>query len=333
MLTGDQQRTAEAIGRQLGVLSALEVAIDSRAWRAMPQTARDESVARAAAFSRVSAEDKLTIVAALQARSEIVAMLGDGVNDAPALRRADVGVAMGRRGTDVAREAAAIVLQDDRFETIAAAVEEGRIIGDNIRKCVFYLFSCNLAEVLVLLVAGVFALPVPLRPLQILWINLVTDTFPALALAMEPGDPDVMRRAPADPHQEILSPRFLRRVVSYAGLILAGTMAALLWGLRQSHQQASTMAFMTLAFAQILHLGNARSDHPVLRPAAALSNPYALLAVALAGLLQILPVAAPALRDLLDVTPLTLTDWAVVGVCASLAAVVGQSTRVWRART
>ena len=147
-----------------------------------------DRVSSIGAFSRVSPEHKLRIVRALQARGEIVAMLGDGVNDAAALKQADIGVAMGVRGTDVAREAADIVLQDDRFDTIAAAVEEGRVVGDNIRKFVFYLFSCNTAEVLVLLVAGLAGWPTPLLPLQVLWLNLITDTFPALALAMEPAD-------------------------------------------------------------------------------------------------------------------------------------------------
>ena len=193
--------------------------IDGRELRDLTAEDLRARVAHVGAFSRVAPQDKLAIVSALQARGEIVAMIGDGVNDAPALKRADVGVAMGLRGTDVAKEAAAIVLQDDRFETIAAAIEEGRVIYDNIRKFVFYLFSCNLAEILVLLIAGLAALPPPLAPLQILWLNLVTDTFPALALAMEPGDPEVMRRPPRAPRDPLLSGVFLSSIALYGALL------------------------------------------------------------------------------------------------------------------
>jgi Ca2+-transporting ATPase len=230
MLTGDQRRTAEAIGRQVGTLGPGEQVIDGRELDASSDAQLSGRLAHVAGFSRVSPEHKLRIVRALQAGGDIVAMLGDGVNDAAALKRADVGVAMGMRGTDVAKEAAAIVLQDDRFETIAAAVEEGRVVYDNIRKFVFYLFSCNVAEVLVLLAAGLAGFPLPLAPLQILWLNLVTDTFPALALAMEPGDPDIMTRPPRAPQEAILSRAFVGSVLLHALLITACTMAAFVWG-------------------------------------------------------------------------------------------------------
>ena len=329
MLTGDQRRTAQAIGRELGILSAEDEACDSREWRALSVEERRARVDTVGAFSRISAEDKLTIVTAFQARGEIVAMLGDGVNDAPALRKADVGVAMGQRGTDVARQAAAIVLQDDRFETIAAAVEEGRVIADNIRKFVFYLFSCNLAEVLVLLGAGLAGLPLPLLPLQILWLNLVTDTFPALALAMEPGDPDVMKRPPRDPREAIVSASFFSSVVFYSALLVAGTFAVMWWAHHES-APVTTMVFMTLALGQVFHLGNARSERDVLHPAAALTNRYAIGAVVISCGLQTLPLYVGSLGSLLQVTPLSLREWLVVGAGAGLTAVVGQAVRLLR---
>ena len=203
MLTGDQRATAAAVGRELNLLSEGQSIIDGRELDALSEADLTARLSEIAAFSRITPQHKLRLVQALQARGDIVAMLGDGVNDAPALRKADIGVAMGIRGTDVAKEAASIVLQDDRFETVTAAVEEGRIIFDNIRKFVFYLFSCNVAEVLVLLFAALGGLPMPLMPLQILWLNMVTDTFPALALALEPGDADVMARPPRNPAEAL----------------------------------------------------------------------------------------------------------------------------------
>ena len=324
MLTGDQRPTAEAIGRELGVLGGAERVVEGRELDAMSGEELRAAVGDAAIFSRITPEHKLRIVTALQARGAIVAMLGDGVNDAPALRKADVGVAMGVRGTDVAKQAAAIVLLDDRFETIAAAVEEGRVIFDNIRKFVFYLFSCNVAEVLVLLIASLAALPPPLAPLQLLWLNMVTDTFPALALAMEPGDPAVMTRPPRDPEEAILSKAFLRDIFGYAALITLSTLGAYVWALGNSPAQAPTIAFMTLALAQIGHLGNARSAEPVLRPARVVANPYALAGASIAVGLQVATAWIGPLADILHVTPLGGRDWIVIVAASAVPAVVGQ---------
>ena len=328
MLTGDQRLTAEAVGRELGILAAGDRSLDGRELDRLTGADLQVEIARTTVFSRITPEQKLVIVTALQARGEIVAMLGDGINDAAALKKADVGVAMGVRGTDVAKEASAIVLQDDRFETIAAAVEEGRIIFDNIRKFVFYLFSCNVAEVLVLLVAGLAALPLPLAPLQLLWLNLVTDTFPALALASEPGDAEVMTRPPRDPQEAILSRHFLGSVLGFGIVITASTLAAFLWALAYAPGQASTMAFMTLALAQIGHLGNARSSGPVLRLKRIVSNPYALLGVTCALALQAAAVLFDPLANVLRVVPLDRRGWLVVLVCASVPAIGGQAVKL-----
>ena len=323
MITGDQRATAEAIGREIGLLDQEAQVMDGRQLDALPSHERAHAIGAVTVFSRVSPEHKLIIVSALQQRGEIVAMLGDGVNDAAALKKADVGVAMGVRGTDVAKEASAIVLQDDRFETVAAAVEEGRIIFDNIRKFVFYLFSCNVAEVLVLLITGVAGLPLPLAPLQLLWLNMVTDTFPALALAMEPGDRTVMTRPPRDPNEAILSRPFLLSIFGYGAAITACTLAAFGWGLLTAPERASTMAFMALGIMQIAHLGNARSDADVLRPARALANRYALAGVAIALALQ-LATNVGSLASILGVRPLSGGQWVVVLFCAAIPAAGGQ---------
>jgi Ca2+-transporting ATPase len=331
MITGDQRLTAQAIGRELGVLTSADEILDGRELHGLTPVALAARLGQVGAFSRVTPEDKLLIVEALQARGDIVAMIGDGVNDAAALKRADVGVAMGGRGTDVAKEAAAIVLQDDRFETIVAAVEEGRIIYDNIHKFVFYLFSCNLAEILVLLVAGIAGLPAPLLPLQILWMNIVTDTLPALALAVEPGDQHVMRRAPRNPQAAILSRRFAGQIALYAALISGSTLATYVWALAYAPTHAVTMAFMTLALAQIVHLGNARNDRAVLRPALAVSNPYAIGAVVVSVALQVAPAGIDSLGAILDVVPLSTVEWTVVLVASAITALIGQTIRLMSA--
>ena len=329
MITGDQAATATKIARELGLGRGDPVAIPGKELVGGDERLLDQ-LARATVFSRVSPGSKLDIVRVLQERGEIVAMLGDGVNDAAALKKADVGVAMGGRGTDVAREVSDIVLRDDRFATVGVAVEEGRVIYDNIRKFIFYLFSCNLAEVLVLFVAGLARLPLPILPLQILWLNLVTDTFPALALALEPGEPDVMRRPPRDPQATILSRRFVRSLAFYASLITLVTLAAFGWGLTEGrgYPHAVTLAFMTLAFAQLFHLGTARSTGPVLAPRRATANRYALGAVAIVVTLQVLAVTVEPLAAVLELTPLGAGDWIGVLGLAAVPAVVGQLLRL-----
>ncbi|HET8625142.1 MAG TPA: HAD-IC family P-type ATPase, partial [Gemmatimonadales bacterium] len=328
MLTGDQKLTAASVARSLGLTQNGDSTLDGVEAERLDDRQLEEAVGRTGVFSRVSPETKLRIVDALRRRGHIVAMLGDGVNDAPALRKADLGAAMGIRGTDLAKEAADIVLADDRFATIAAAVEEGRVIFDNIRKFVFYLFSCNLAEILVLFGAIAAGLPMPLLPLQILWLNLVTDTFPALALAVEPGEPDVMRQPPRDPGAALLSAKMLKAIAGYGALIAAAALGAYVWALTEGRtESARTIAFMALAFAQIFHLGNARGVLPVLSAARALGNPWAVGAVVVSVGLQILAVVVEPVARVLGLVPLEVSEWAMVIGLGLVPAVVGQALK------
>ncbi|HEX7336328.1 MAG TPA: HAD-IC family P-type ATPase, partial [Gemmatimonadales bacterium] len=335
MLTGDQRLTAERVASDLGLRDVGEEILEGSEIDRLPDDALRVAIDRAAGYSRVSPEAKLRIIAAYQARGEIVAMLGDGVNDAAALRKADIGVAMGGRGTDMAKEASDLILQDDQFPTIAVAVEEGRVIFDNIRKVVFYLFSCNLAEILVLLGAGLAGLAPPLLPLQILWLNLLTDTVPALALAVEPAEPGIMGQPPRDPREAILSARLTRSIVGYALLIGLCSLGAYGWGLAHDPDdltRARTLAFMTLALAQIFHLGNARSALPVLAPVRALANRYALAAVGVTAALQVLVLEVDPLARMLRLTPIGLDGWLIVVGLGLVPAVVGQLIKWMAAR-
>ena len=331
MVTGDQTPTAEAIARRLGMLRPGDVSLGGGEIARLSTSELQARLAHASVCSRTTAEQKLAIVDALQANGEIVAMLGDGVNDAAALRKADIGVAMGARGSDAAKAAAAIVLRDDRFETIAAAVEEGRIVFDNILKVVFYLFSCNVAEVAVVFAAGLAGWPAPLLPLQLLWLNIVTDTFPALALALEPGEGRLMRRPPRDPSAAMLSKRFILDVLLAGGVITASAVAVFLWLLRDGTVVAQTGTFMTLALAQVLHLGNARSQDAVIGIARMTANVYALLAVALSVGLQLAAMYVPPLPKLLHLVSLEPSQWAAVLVASLVPALAGQAVKALRA--
>lgn len=231
--------------------------LDEAGWR---DITRGTSV-----FARVSPEHKLRIVESLQAQGQVVAMTGDGVNDAPALRQADIGVAMGIKGTAVAKETADMIIRDDNFATIVRAVEQGRIIYDSILRFVHYLFSCNLAESLVMFTAIMLGWPLPLVPLQILCLNIITDVFPALSLALEPAAGNAMQRPPRDPTELLLNRRFAGLIAWQAAVVAAVTLAAFWWGLPQYGGQtdgvrhAVTVSLMTLALAQVFHAFNARS--------------------------------------------------------------------------
>jgi P-type Ca2+ transporter type 2C len=325
MVTGDQGATARAIADKLSLGAPGEGSLGGRELAGLSDTDLEQRMRSVCVLSRVSPEDKVRVVSALQRQGEIVTMIGDGVNDAAALKTANAGVAMGGRGTDVAKETAAIVLQDDRFLTLGSAVEEGRMVFDNVRKFVFYLFSCNVAEVSVLFWAGVAGASTPLAPLQILWLNLVTDTFPALALAVEPAEPGLMQRPPRDPNEAILSARFIRAIGFYAALITGVTLGAYLWALSTGDpERATTVAFMTLALAQLFHLGNARARGPVTHRKRMFANPWAVASIPVVIALQLAAVYWPPLAEVLQTVPLSPLDWVVISALSLLPAVVGQ---------
>jgi P-type Ca2+ transporter type 2C len=331
MLTGDQRGTAEAIARDLDLGGDIR-ALSGNEIDALSDADLDRLLSDTAVFSRVSPAAKLRLVAAYQKRGEVVAMIGDGVNDAAALKRADVGVTMGRRGTEVARDTATIVLTDDRFETIGAAISEGRLVFENIRRFVFYLFSCNLAEIVVLLGTSAAGLPLPLAPIQVLWLNLVTDSVPALALALEPGRGDLMQQPPRRPADTIVSWPFMREIAVYALLIAAPVLAAIVWQTVTGveYARAITINFAALGLAQLLHLGNARDDEPVLSWRRAVANRAALAALGVGALSMFVAVQIPALAHLLHLVPLAIGDWVLVGGLALVPAVAGQALKVAR---
>ncbi len=331
MITGDQPATASEISRQLGIdhdhqghpLRTVHgrelVDLDDAAWQ--------RAVSDAAVFARVSPEHKLQIVKALQQQGHIVAMTGDGVNDAPALKQSDIGIVMGIKGTEVAKENADMVITDDDFTSIVSAVEQGRIIYGNILRFLHYLLSCNFSEILTVFIALMIGWPLPLVALQILWLNLITDIFPAFALALEPSAPDVMNRPPRDPKESLLTPRFIRLIV-WQGILLSGTtLMAYAIGMKwygddgEGLRRATTMAFMTLALAQVFHVFNARSQSRSAFTDRLFTNGWLWAAVGTCLVLQAAAVCVPLLQKVLHTVPPNSSDWGVIVAC-SLAPVV-----------
>ncbi|MBE7196534.1 MAG: cation-transporting P-type ATPase [Parafilimonas terrae] len=319
MVTGDHAVTARSIALAVGLAGPRDRVVEGVPGAGPPGGLEDVAV-----FARVSPAEKLALVRAFQERGEVVAMTGDGVNDAPALRQADIGVAMGRRGTDVAREAAAMILLDDAFPTIVGAIREGRIIFDNIRRFVAYLLACNLSEVMVVGLAVVSTLPLPILPLQILYLNVVTDVFPAFALALGEGRADVLRRPPRDPKEPILGRTQWTRIGLHAVAITAATFAAgaiARFQLALDPASVVTVTFLTLAFAQLWQVFNMRASGSQLLRNEITRNPWVWAALLLCTALLVGPAYLPPVGSVLGLDPLDWTGWLLV-LSASLAPVV-----------
>lgn len=331
LITGDQSATAYAVGRELDlkhgqVLQILDSSHLNGADPSLVQAlARDVNV-----FSKVSPSHKLQIVQALQGGGKVVAMTGDGINDGPALKAADVGIAMGDTGTDVAREVADVVLEKDDIETLVIAVSQGRTIYNNIRKTIHFLLSTNLSEILVMTVGGGLGLGYPLNPMQLLWINLVSDIFPGLALALEPPEPDVLSRHPRDPQEPILKKGDLKRLGFEAATISLSSMAAYGYGITKygAKAAAGTLAFQTLTVAQILHALSCRSEtHTVFERKALPPNKYLSMATIGSLGLQVIVQVTPALRRLLGLTRLGPVDGIVTAGIALVPLLINELTK------
>jgi Ca2+-transporting ATPase len=308
MITGDHLATAVAIAESLGIKRDGDESRTGAELERMSDADLDLHVERIAVYARVAPEHKVRIVEAFRRRGAIVAMTGDGVNDAPALKLADIGLAMGITGTDVSKGAADVVLADDNFATIVGAVEEGRRIYDNILKAIQFMLSTNLGEILVIFAAIMLRWPTPLLPIQILWINLATDSLPALALAVDPADPDVMGRKPVRADQGMLRGGFLPRIALQGAMIAFLSLLAFLIGAKTGVAEGRTMTFAVLALAQITHVLNVRSpNHSAFRNM--FSNRLLLGALAIVLFLMLIVLEAPAPRDFFHLAPLTAGQW------------------------
>ncbi|BFU94812.1 MAG: calcium-transporting P-type ATPase, PMR1-type [Nitrospira sp.] len=321
MITGDHKETASAIARELGLADAPNRVLSGPELDALSDEELSGRVERLSVYARVSAEHKLRIVKAWKSRGAVVAMTGDGVNDAPAIKAADIGIAMGITGTDVTKDAADMVVIDDNFASITAAVEEGRGVFDNIRKTVHFLLSCNMSEVLVMLFAALLGLPLPLLPIQILWMNLVTDGLPALALAVDPKAPDLMCRPPRKPAARLLDSTRLAAVAG-EGLLLAivalGAFTYSLFVWRQPIEQARTVAFAVMVGAQLVHTFNCRSYRWSLFQIGVATNRPLIWAFLVSLGVQVAILTVPAAQPIFKVAPLPFEDWKLMVAMAFL---------------
>jgi Ca2+-transporting ATPase len=338
MVTGDHAATARSIAAGVGLVDSADAevveGVELKPLAELSEIER-QRVLETRIFARVTPKQKLDLIALHQQDGHIVAMTGDGVNDAPALKKADIGVAMGKRGTEVAREAADMLLRDDAFSSIVAAIEQGRVIFDNIRRFVFYLLSCNVSEVVVVAVASLLSVPLPIRPLQILFLNLVTDVFPALALGVGRGDAVVMKRPPRPTEEPILTRGHWLAIAGYGAVITLSVLGAFGLAFRLlgvEHQRGVTMSFLTLALAQLWHVFNMRDRQSGLVDNDVTQNRAVWAALALCLVLLLAAVYLPPLAGVLGVVEPSLDGWALILAASILPLLVGQFAMEWSKR-
>ena len=336
MVTGDHPSTAKNIALAVGLVDDRNVRPLHGSVIKKVESLSDEDtevVSDSLILARVSPEQKLELVKMKQESGLVVAMTGDGVNDAPALRQADIGIAMGLRGTQVAREAADIVLKDDSFGTIVSAVEQGRIIYGNIKKFIFYLISCNVSEIMIVAFASFALIPLPILPLQILFLNLVTDIFPALALGMGEGDEHIMKEPPRDPKEPLLSRRRWLGIAGYGAVITLSVLGALLYaihGLGYGSEQAVSVSFLTLAFTQLFHVFNMRDRGSAFVNNEITRNPYVWGALGLCSLLIAAAVYIRPLAEVLRIIPPGIEGWTLIAVMSLVPLTIGQILKIIR---
>lgn len=320
MITGDHKITATAIAKQIGIFMDGDMALEGVELDRMTDAELDEALAKISVYARVSPENKIRIVNAWQRRGQIVSMTGDGVNDAPALKKADIGVAMGITGTEVSKDAASMILADDNFATIIKAVLNGRNVYENIKNAIQFLLSGNMAGILCVLYTSIMALPMPFAPVHLLFINLLTDSLPAIAIGMEPARKDLLDRQPRNPREPILNGSLIGKIFTQGLLIGIATMAAFYIGLQTSAALATTMAFATLTLSRLFHGFNCRGRQSIFR-LGFLSNKYSMMAFGAGVLLLCAVLFLPFLSGLFLVTPLSLTNVGTIALLAFLPTV------------